>query len=153
MTIKKHNLGILLNAAQVGEMIGCSGTSVHNYHTLGILPTPADCPQYKNSRWTLQSIEKFIAHGGIEGAKRRQIENMRQAAQEAQVAPTKKDVQTVNAGLSLRDYIAVEAMQALIKVSSEKDSGNTIKYYTNQAYWWADAMMVSRDQEQKELPL
>jgi hypothetical protein len=150
MTIKKHNLGILLNAAQVGEMIGCSGTSVHNYHTLGILPNPADCPQYKNPKWTLQSIEKFIAHGGIEGAKRRQIENMRQAAQETQVLPTQQDV---NVGVSLRDYIAVEAMQTLIRVSAEVETGNTIKYFTNQAYWWADAMLQSRAQEQKELPL
>jgi hypothetical protein len=155
MTAPKHNLGILLNATQVGEMLNITSTTVGNYHRQGLLPAPVDAPQFKSPRWTLSTIEKFIVAGGIEAAKKEQELAKKAAAETNKITElTAKEYKfRREAELSLRDIIAIDAMAALIGQAHQQGKVNTIKYYTTQAYWWADAMIESREPVQEELPL
>jgi hypothetical protein len=68
------------------------------------------------------------------------------------------DKKTVELGMSLRDYLAAKALPAIIISCSHHDAGASILYwddgssvdrstYTDTAYKFADAMMLSREKE------
>lgn len=54
-------------------------------------------------------------------------------------------------GISMRDYFAAQALQALIAslLSSNADGKPTLSSYTDQAYEIADAMLKSRNNQRE----
>ena len=50
-------------------------------------------------------------------------------------------------GISMRDYFAAKALQALIALHArgDQDSGETMLKHTDEAYQFADAMLRSRN--------
>lgn len=51
--------------------------------------------------------------------------------------------------VSLEDYFAARAMQALITRSDNIGTGSDAQYVANNAYWYANAMMDEREKKSK----